>query len=91
MAAIRLTINGERWALKFVRSIKHDGEPHDGLCDYRNKTILILNSLQGDSLHNTITHEITHAELPDLHEDSVERVGTSITRAIYHPKVQERL
>ncbi len=91
MAAIRLTINGERWTLKFVRSITRDGEKCFGYCDYDKKEILVHRTLPPQKMADIIVHEMIHAAASNLDEEWVTDTATDIAAALYHPEVQERL
>lgn len=90
-AAIRLTINSQRWTLRFKRSITHEGVACDGLCVYEKKEIWIRSDLKGQDLVDTVAHEVMHAAGWNLHETFVGQTATDIAAALYHDKVRGRI
>lgn len=67
-------IGDSRW--KIVRDQRLRG--CYGECDYGTRTIRICSSLVGLDLLDTLIHEVIHARWPDLHEDAVEEVATTL-------------
>lgn len=49
-----------------------------GECDYGSKTIRICSTLRGLDLLDTLIHEVIHARWPDLHEEAVEEVASTL-------------
>jgi len=90
MPPIRLTIAGQRWTLKLVRSITHDGVACDGLCNYEKREIRVRRDLEGQELIDTVTHEVMHAAGWNLHETFVAQTATDIAAALYHPDLREK-
>jgi hypothetical protein len=67
-------IGGERWKVtRAARLRKNYGE-----CHYTTKTIRICSSLRGLDLMDTLIHEVIHARWPDLSEEAVEEVATTL-------------
>lgn len=90
MPAIRLTIAGKRWTLKYVRTIVRDGVECDGLCDYGKSEIRIRSGLRGQEFTDTLAHEVIHACGWHLHEDFVEQTAEAIAAALYHEGIRGR-
>lgn len=91
MPAIRLTIAGKRWTVKFVRKIMRDGVECDGLCDYAKNEIRIRSGLRGQELADTLAHEVMHGAGWHLHEDFVEQTASDIAAALYHTGIRSKL
>ena len=67
-------IGGERWKVtRASRLRKNYGE-----CHYAAKTIRICSTLRGLDLLDTLIHEVIHARWPDLSEEAVEEVATTL-------------
>jgi hypothetical protein len=49
-----------------------------GQCDYNAKTISACSSLRGVDLMDTLIHELIHARWPDLAEEAVEEIATTL-------------
>lgn len=90
-AAIRLTIAGKRWTIKFVRKIMNGGVECDGLCVYGKCEIRIRSGLSGQDLADTLAHEVMHAAGWNLHEEFVDQTATDIAAALYHPDIRGRI
>ena len=63
-----LTINGEKWLVKFEQPsaeifITEDGFRTIGVCDDATKTIHLANSLRGKFLKKVLCHELVHAAM----------------------------
>lgn len=74
---VKTRINGDSWTIKFGDPGKTDGITNDGICDYEKRTI-IINKKSQSNLLNVLSHELTHARLQDLQEETVEELGTLI-------------
>jgi len=72
-------INDQRW--KICRSRKTLPKYY-GECDYATKTIRVCSSLAGIDLLDTLIHEVIHARWPDLAEEAVEEVATTLAHVI---------
>jgi hypothetical protein len=74
-------IRGKKWTLA---TIPLDG--FYGFCDHpstKSRQITIDPNQRGLSILDTIIHELIHAALPDLREDTVEEVATDIARVLW--------
>lgn len=91
MPAIRLTIAGKRWTIRFVRKIMSGGVECDGLCVYEKSEIRIRSGLKGQELADTLAHEVIHACGWHLHEDFVEQTAEAIADALYHAGIRSKL
>ena len=67
-------IGDQRWKLARDRRLRGSY----GECDYAAKTIRICSTLVGLDLLDTLIHEVIHARWPDLHEEAVEEVATTL-------------
>ena len=80
------TLNGKRYEIVYVDKIPDDeAGVLAGLCDppgVKQKKIYIRNGLPLGLLVDTLTHEMLHACLWCLSEDTVEEVATDISRAL---------
>lgn len=78
---IPVELNNEPWTVRYVSKIRsRRGNPLTDLghCVYRTKTIWIRSHQSKEDEVDTVIHEGIHAELPNLHEDVVARVATSL-------------
>jgi len=76
---MRITLRGRRWELRWAR-LKDHGDiqpPH-----IKGKTIRISRGGPGSRILETLIHEMLHACLWDLSEDSVEKTAEDITRTL---------
>lgn len=58
----------------------------DGLCDHPTtpgREIWIHSSLKAEDMLDTIIHELLHAALPDLKEETVLEIGTDMARVLW--------
>lgn len=53
-----------------------------GDCNYTTRTIRVCSSLRGLDLLDTLIHEVIHARWPDLAEEAVEEVATTLAGII---------
>lgn len=53
-----------------------------GECDYETKTIRICRTLRGVDLMDTMIHELIHARWPDLAEEAVDEIATTLARIL---------
>ena len=67
-------IGDKRWKLTRDRRLRG----RYGDCDYAARTIRICSTLVGLDLLDTLIHEVIHARWPDLHEEAVEEVATTL-------------
>lgn len=67
-------IGGQRWKICRESRLR----TKYGECDYGARTIRICSSLVGLDLLDTLIHEVIHARWPDLHEEAVEEVATTL-------------
>jgi hypothetical protein len=60
---------------------------YDGLCDHPEtpyfREIWIRPDLKGERMIDVILHEILHAALPDLNEESVEETATDMAKILW--------
>lgn len=91
MPAIRLTIAGKRWTIRFVRKIMSGGVECDGLCVYEKSEIRIRSGLEGQDLVDTVLHEVMHAAGIILHEDFVTQTAADMASALYHKGIRGRI
>jgi len=75
--SVKARINGQLWTIKFGHPGKTDGVTDDGCCDYE-KRLITINPNSQSNLLNVLSHELIHARLSDLQEDTVEELGTLI-------------
>jgi hypothetical protein len=75
----KITIRGKKWTIKLQRPpVK---KLFDGLCDYDEKIIYIHpNATAG--ITATLIHEILHACLPDLNEESILECEAAIAEGL---------
>lgn len=72
-------INGQRWRID--RSKKLLPKLY-GRCDYSQRLISVCRSLSGVPLLDTLIHEVIHARWPDLSEEAVEEVASTLAAII---------
>jgi hypothetical protein len=75
--SVKARINGKLWTIKFGHPGKTDGVTDDGCCDYE-KRLITINPNSQSNLINVLSHELIHARLSDLQEETVEELGTLI-------------
>ncbi len=75
--SVKARINGQLWTIKFGHPGKTDGVIDDGCCDYE-KRLITINPKSQSNLLNVLSHELIHARLSDLQEETVEELGTLI-------------
>jgi len=75
--SVKARINGQLWTIKFGCPGKTDGVIDDGCCDYE-KRLITINPKSQSNLLNVLSHELIHARLSDLQEETVEELGTLI-------------
>lgn len=71
-------IGDHRWKITSDRKLRGSM----GECDYESRTIRICTSLSGVDLLDTLIHEVIHARWPDLSEEAVEEVATTLAQII---------
>lgn len=81
----RLTINGRKWRVRLVPAREM---PRDALgdCDHPpgpHCTIRVRRNLTQQRLAEVIAHEVLHAAVPALSEESVTAAAASIGRALF--------
>lgn len=67
-------IGDQRWKISRSRRLRKDA----GQCDYAAREIRICSTLSGLDLMDTLIHEVLHARWPDLSEDAVEELATTL-------------
>jgi len=67
-------IGEQRWKISRDKRLRSDC----GQCDYGARTIRICSTLRGLDLLDTLIHEVIHARWPDLAEEAVEEVATTL-------------
>ena len=67
-AVMRVIIRGVRW---IVRQSARKLTGKWGWCDYSERRIVVCKSARGIQHLDTVIHEMLHACLPDLSEESV--------------------
>jgi hypothetical protein len=87
--AIRLKIIGRQWVRKVVRSITHQGDKCWGLCVYGNRVIKIEQGQEPRREFETDAHELIHAIMPWLHEETV-REAAEIMADYFYDKLNYR-
>ena len=81
----RVKINGRQWRIRLVRA---KDLPKDWLgdCDHPPgpyPTIRVRRNLSQQRLASVIAHEILHAAVPSLDEETVQAAGDAIGRAMF--------
>jgi len=74
---VKVRINGKLWTIRFGMPGKTEGVTDDGCCDY-DKRIITINPNSQSNLLNVLSHELIHARLSDLQEETVEELGNLI-------------
>lgn len=94
MKTVRINIAGERWKVKFARSVKllENGQwvECDGMCDPNKKEIRLHDQLRGKELTRVLLHEIHHATCYILDEEIVDQTSIDQSEALYHPEIRGR-
>ena len=81
----RLTINGRRWRIKLVKAKELPADTL-GDCDHPpgpHPTIRVRRNLSQQRLASIIAHEVLHASVPALEEETVQAAGDAIGRALW--------
>lgn len=78
MARRTVIIGEQRWRISRNKRLRK----HYGECDYNTRTIRLCSSLAGIDLLDTLIHEVIHARWPDLSEEAVEEVATTLAVVI---------
>jgi len=74
---VRLTkIRGERWRIVFGRPPLNKCS---ALCDYNTRTIWIR---KGEDQIACMIHEVLHACLPDIEEETIEEMEQALVKAL---------
>jgi hypothetical protein len=81
----RLTINGRKWRVRLVPAREM---PRDALgdCDHPpgpHPTIRVRRNLSQQRLTEIVAHEVLHASVPALSEESVTTAAAAIGRALF--------
>ena len=74
----KLNIAGKKWEVGYG----NPGKGNDGICDYDKQRITIAPNRRVRGLANVVAHEVIHARLPDVSEESVESTACLIEIAI---------
>jgi len=81
----KISINGERWRLRFVDPGPWTFEEPMGECSHpksNKKEILISNKLRGKELVEIIIHEMLHASMWIVSEETVDQTAKDISDAL---------
>jgi hypothetical protein len=78
------TINGKRWVVGYGYTGKTDGKINDGLCVYSKRRIILQSKENGrkSTIIDVGVHELLHAYLMCLNEDSVNEFGELCGRVL---------
>lgn len=78
-------INGKRWLWRYVSKLQYEGVPCWGKTYYHEKPryIAIKKGLSQLNELEVSLHEIIHADMPDLSEDSVTRLAATQARILF--------
>lgn len=91
-----IKIREEWWPIE-IRPDVDNGDSY-GHCDSTQKRILIARYRRKDNDDveltqrervETLLHEIIHAEMPDLSEEAVTRIGESLTAGLFETRILE--
>jgi len=72
-------INGEQWEIGYGYTGVTNGKINDGLCTYKTRRITINRGCTC-SLLSVLAHELLHARVPDLKEDTVDEYGELLSQ-----------
>jgi hypothetical protein len=76
----KVEINGKKWEIGYGHPGTTKGKTDDGICRY-DECRIIINRRASCSLLDVLAHEIIHARVPDLSEESVGSTATLIAQA----------
>ncbi len=92
MPAIRFTVNGQEWELRFVRKIQSGGDPCYAKADYAKRIIRVERGLTGALLVSSISHELYHANAPNVLDcEFIDKVSENLGELLTHPEVRGRI
>lgn len=84
---MRVWVNGKTWDLSFVGRIGSSrGSTTLGLCEHvggKHRRIRVLRRLQGQERLRILLHELLHAALWDLSEETVDTVSKDLAEILY--------
>jgi hypothetical protein len=75
----KVEINGKKWEVGYGHPGTTKGKTDDGVCRYAERRI-IINRRAVRSLLDVLAHELIHARLPDLSEESVDETANLIAK-----------
>jgi hypothetical protein len=75
----KVEINGKKWEVGYGHPGTTKGKTDDGICRYAERRI-IINRRASRSLLDVLAHELIHARLPDLSEESVEATANLVAK-----------
>jgi hypothetical protein len=73
----KVEINGKKWEVGYGHPGTTSAKTNDGICRYAERRI-IINRRAIRSLLDVLAHELIHARLPDLSEESVDATANLI-------------
>lgn len=78
------TINGKRWDIGFGFTGRTKGKIDDGVCRYHSRMVVLQRKAKGRkcTIIDGAVHELLHAYLPCLHEDSVTEFAELVARVL---------
>ena len=76
------TINGHRWEVGFGYPGKEKGRVHDGQTFYDRRRIVIQRRGRTRDLIETLCHELLHAHIEALKEETVEHFSSSMGKIL---------
>ena len=81
---VKFRLHDRAWTIAFGCAEKTDGIPNDALCNWTDREITV-NPDHKSSLLNCVAHELLHAYMPTMSEESVNEYA-NILAEIY-PKM----
>lgn len=86
----RVEINGRIWSIGYGYPGKTDGVINDGICDYEARRIIVRRpEVLTCSLLEVIAHELLHAVVADLREETVMAYGQKLAEV--WQKIEKKL
>jgi hypothetical protein len=70
----RIIIRRQLWTIEYLDSMPGK----DGLCDYKNRRIVLSRNPTGHSKRDILLHECLHAAFPDVREQVIAEVATDL-------------
>ena len=83
MKQLKATLGGEPWLIRWVSRLGKAKEWLVGYCDYKRGVVLIRRGLSERDELGALIHECTHASLPFLDEEFVERLDIELVAILY--------